>query len=231
MPRRPCLALSLLLALGWGLHGGTRLASSDEGLESTAPHNPTPIGLEELMSHLARSGGVRARFRETKHLSLLAAPLVSEGTLHFAPPDRLVRHTTHPRSASVVIDGERMAIRDESGHRTVDLKRSRVARHFADNLRVLLRGDLAGLRSRYEIVFHSDEEHWKLRLEPRSRFVRRVVEEVSVEGRGTELISMENLETNGDRTSTVFFEVETGLDFSPAEIERLFALESPDDSR
>ena len=88
--------------MGWSLHGGTGLASPDEGLESTTSRNRTPIGLEELMSRLARSGGVRARFRETKHLSLLTAPLVSEGTLHFAPPDRLARHTTHPGNASIV---------------------------------------------------------------------------------------------------------------------------------
>ncbi len=229
MPRRPCLALSLLLALGGSLHGGIGLAGSDDAPGSTASRSPTAIGLEELMGRLAQSGGVRARFRETKHLSLLTAPLVSEGTLHFAPPDRFARHTTHPGNASIVVDGDRMAMRDETGHRVVDLEGSRVARHFVDNLRVLMRGDLAGLRSRYEIGFHADGTHWQLRLEPRSRVVRRIVEQVSVEGRGAELISMENLETNGDRISTVFFEVETGLDFSPTEHERLFSLEAPDD--
>ena len=128
-----------------------------------------------------------------------------------------------------MVDGDRMAMRDETGHRVMDLEGSRVARHFVGNLRVLMRGDLAGLRSRYEIGFHADGNHWQLRLEPRSRIVRRIVEQVSVEGRGAELISMENLETNGDRISTVFFEVETGLDFSPAELERLFSLEARDD--
>ncbi len=215
--------------MGGSLHGGIGLAGSDDAPGSTASRSPTAIGLEELMGRLAQSGGVRARFRETKHLSLLTAPLVSEGTLYFAPPDRFARHTTQPGNARIVVDGDRMAMRDETGHRVMDLEGSRVARHFVGNLRVLMRGDLAGLRSRYEIGFHADGNHWQLRLEPRSRIVRRIVEQVNVEGRGAELISMENLETNGDRISTVFFEVETGLDFSPAELERLFSLEAPDD--
>ena len=80
--------------MGGFLHGGTGIADSDDAPGPTASRNPTPIALEELMGRLAESGGVRARFRETKHLSLLTAPLVSEGTLYFAPPDRFARHTT-----------------------------------------------------------------------------------------------------------------------------------------
>ncbi len=214
--------------MGWSLHGGTGLAGSDDAPGSGASRSPTPIGLEELMGHLAQSGGVRAHFRETKHLSLLTAPLVSEGTLYFAPPDLLARHTTRPGKSSIVVRGDRVAFHDETGHQIVELGSSEVARHFADNLRVLLRGDLATLRSRYIVGFEAEGQRWSLRLEPRARIVRRIVEWIHVEGRGAELVAIERRETTGDRTAIVFHEVETGLDFTPAELDRFFSLEDPD---
>lgn len=228
MRRRSCLTPPLLLAIGSFLLGAIGHAGTDEPSGPTASRSPTPIGLEELMGHLARSGGVRARFRETKHLSLLTAPLVTEGTLYFAPPDLLARHTTRPGNSSVVVHGDRVAFRDETGHQIVELGSSEIARHFADNLRVLLRGDLTALRSRYTVGFEARGQRWSLRLEPRARVVRRIVESIRVEGQGAELVAIERRETSGDRTAINFHDVETGLDFAPSELDQIFSLEDPD---
>src|SRR5262245_42648560 len=65
---------------------------------------PAPIGRDELLASLRALPGVFARYREEKRFALLAAPLVAEGTLHWAPPNRLARRQTSPVAAVVVVD-------------------------------------------------------------------------------------------------------------------------------
>jgi len=215
----------MALSLSWLLHAGACLAGSGDAASGAASDSSEATDLEGLMRRLASSGGVRAGFRETKHLSLLSSPLETEGVLYFSPPDLLARHTSRPGSASVVIRGDRVELRDETGRQVIDLGSSGVARQYVDNLGVLLRGDLAALRSRYSIGFETDGDAWQLRLEPRSRAMRHIVESIRVEGRGSELTSMETREASGDRTVSVFFAVETGLDFTASERERIFSLD------
>jgi len=177
------------------------------------------------MARFAGSGGVRARFRETKQLALLTAPLETQGVVVFEPPDRLARHTMRPGRSSVVVHGSRVAIRDETGHQILELDEEDPARHFIDSLAVLLRGDAEALRERYTVSFQSDETGWKLELEPRSKPLRRMIASISAGGRGAQLLRMEVRETNGDSAVTDFFEVETGLEFDPVEAQRIFSVE------
>ncbi len=211
-----------LLAFFCALGGGASLANPGKGAAA-------PASIEALMSRFAACGNVRARFRETLHLSLLTAPIETEGMLYFAPPDRLARYTTRPGSSRVVINADRVAFSDETGYQVVDLGSSEVARHLVGNLVILLRGDLATLRARYSLSFGSDGQDWVLDLEPRSRIVRRIVEWVRVKGR-TGLTEMKTRQAGGDTTVTIFSDVETGFDFTPTELERIFSLEDRDDT-
>jgi outer membrane lipoprotein-sorting protein len=216
------LAATLSLGLAAAAAGGAGDSSGAPAREASGD-----AGLVELMAAFASAGGVRARFRETKHLALLEEPLETEGVVVFAPPDRLARHTTRPGRSSVVAHGGHVVIRDETGRQELELGEDDPARQLVDNLAVLLRGDLEALRARYSVQFQRDGDGWQLELEPRSRLLRRIVASIRSQGQGAELHRMEMLEPNGDSTVTTFFDVETGLVFAPGEIETLFSAEDP----
>lgn len=222
--------LTLALALWCGFLGTSGRAAEPTALaaEPAAKAAPEPgeQSLEDVMARFAGSGGVRARFRETKRLSLLTEALETEGVVSFEPPDRLARHTTRPGESSVVVHGSRLAIRDETGHQVLELDEKDPARHFVDSLAVLLRGDAEALRERYVVSFRSEEGGWKLELEPRSKALRRMVASIDASGRDARLLRMQVRETNGDSSVTEFFEVETGIEFDPAEAERIFSVEA-----
>jgi hypothetical protein len=197
-----CRALSLvavLLSVLCSLAGG--VASHARAAEGAAS---APLELEKLMTLLASSRGVRANFTEVRRLSILSEPIETRGVLYFAPPDRLARHTASPGSASIVVDGERVVFRDELGRQVLDLGASEVARSLVENLMALLRGD-------------------------RGRAVRAIIAQIRARGNGRGLGSVETLETNGDTTLMVFEDVRTGLDFEPADLERFFSFERPDE--
>jgi len=196
-----------------------RLAGAAE-----VPAAPT---LEQVMRLLSESAGVRARYREQKHLQLLARPLESEGMLFFDPPDHLARQVETPGPAQLVVRGDEVLMRDATGQEQLRLDRSEVARGLVESVAVVLRGDLALLQSRYRVAFRSDGSAWAMELTPRSRALRRLVRSLAIQGVGCELRRVEIREEGGDRTVTEFTEVETGLRFTPEQREEIFLLDIP----
>jgi outer membrane lipoprotein-sorting protein len=220
------IAVVIFLALLGTLSGGAGLGASGAQEPPSSSDSPVaPTSLEELMGLLAASGGVRARFHETRHLSILAAPIETRGMLYFVPPNRLARHTTWPDRSTLVVRADEVLFRDAAGEQVMQLGSSKIAQGLVGNLAALLRGDLVLLRDRYSVEFRTDGPEWLLHLEPRSRPLRRVIERIRVKGRGASLAAMETRETGGDTTHLVFSEVRTGLDFEPADLERIFSLE------
>jgi outer membrane lipoprotein-sorting protein len=218
---RARIALPLLLLLG-SLRLG--VAAVDEDASHSGVDSADVTSLDDLMQRLGHSGGVEARFRETRYVSLLTEPFESEGVLYFSPPDLLARHITRPGRSSVVVRGTRVALRDETGFQELSASSSEVVPALIDHLVGLLRGDLETLQSRHTIVFRPGRD-WELRLEPKSRLVRSIIASIRIEGRGGQLSSIETVETSGDRTITVFSDVQTNRSFSPAESERFFSIE------
>ncbi len=218
--RRVRSGLASLLPIFWVLSSGAATPSDEE------THAPTD--LESLMQIFAASGGVRARFQESRHISILTDPIETGGMLYFAPPDRLARHATRPGRSSVVVEAGRASFADETGKRSFDLSTSEVARTLIGNLMVVFRGDLELLRARHSISFRSDGRRWTLDLEPRSRAVRAIIERVRITGTGRVLTDMETLESNADRTIMRFSNIETGIAWETTELERIFSLDPPD---
>lgn len=229
-----CLALYMVLTLGFASSASSEPAASDPTANPTHPHEAATSGkaptvsLESVMERFAHSGGVAARFRETRQLTILSEPIESRGTLYFAPPDRLARHVTEPGEAKIVVRGDRVSFRDETGVQTLELGSSEVARAMVGNVMVLLRGDLEALRAQYEVGFEVTGQDWRLDLVPRDRVVRQLIERLRVDGRGNRLVRMESIETSGDVTITEFSDVEVGVDFSTGERADVFSVETHD---
>jgi outer membrane lipoprotein-sorting protein len=215
---------------GWRARGaalGLGLAIATAAALAGAAEAPAEHSLEALMQGMAGTPGVVARFREVKELALLTAPLESRGTLYFAPPDRLARIVEEPGRSRLVIDGKRLLFHDAAGGEEVDLSDNPIAREYVSNFIVLFNGDLAALRERYAPSFRTDGPRWTLELLPRSRPLSDFVERVTLRGEGRALTRMELLESDGDRTTTWFDEVEIDHRFDAAESERIFAPSGP----
>jgi len=224
--RRVRAGLALLVPIFWVMSSAWILPGKAANPSDDETRAPTDI--DALMELFASSGGVRARFQESRHLSILTDPIETTGVLYFAPPDRLARHSTRPSLSSIVIEAGRVSLGDETGRRVFDFNTSEVARTLIGNLMVVLRGDLESLRARYSISFDSDGESWTLDLEPRSRALHSMIEGIRFSGQNRELSAMETRESNGDRTITKFSEIESGLSWEQVDLDKIFSLDPPD---
>ena len=197
------------------------LAALSLAAEPAPPGEPN-LSLDDLLSHMATTRGVVAEFREIKTLKLLDAPLETRGTVYFAPPDRLARVTRTPAETRLVLDGGRMHTEDAAGARDVDLAANPVARSFAENLIVLWRGDKAALEKIYSLDFQSAGPRWQLALAPRGSPLDRFLRSITLRGEGSAMREMEVVETDGDRTQTLFEKTDVDHAFGDEESRAIF---------
>jgi len=190
------------------------------GADSSLPAGT--LTLDELLRHMATTRGVVAEFREVKVLALLDSPLETRGTLYFVPPTKLARVTTVPAATRLVLEGDRMRFEDEAGASDIDLSENPVARQFADNLIVLWRGDRAALEALYRLDFHADGARWQLGLTPKAAPLDRFIRSIRIAGDGPAIREMELVESDGDRTQTVFEKSEVDHAFGPEEERAIF---------
>jgi hypothetical protein len=154
----------------------------------------------------------------------LAAPLVSEGMLYFAPPGRLARHTLVPEKSSILIDGRTLSFGDEQGREEVDLAANPAVEDYVDSFRMILDGEREALVKKWRIEVSGQAKTWEITLQPMSEPIKKTIREMILRGTGAVIQWMKIVETTGDETVTSFSEVHPTRRFSQAEIDRLFRI-------
>lgn len=181
---------------------------------------------DELLAAFRGVQGMELRFREEKRIALLRVPAISEGTVHYARPGRLVRRITRPSAQVVLIDGDELRMREGDRTERIDLASQPVVRSFVDTFSQLLGGDRVALERVYRVQYAPGEgTSWTLSLTPSSAPLDRFLREIRFEGDGTTLRTMVMTEVSGDTTTTTFSDVNTHRRYTPAESTRLFSLD------
>ena len=185
--------------------------------------------LDQLLEGMASSSGVVTLFRESRTLSLLVLPLESSGLLYFSPPNRMARFTFEPAVSSLIIDGERLRVREGESGEVVDLTGNPMAHVFVDNFIVLFNGDGESLRERYHVQIAGEPgaEAWSLALAPRSAPLEDVIEGITLFGDARGITRMEMRSRDGDTTTTHLETIDRDRSFTPPELDRLFREGAP----
>jgi hypothetical protein len=192
--------------------------------------NAAAPDLDKLLARFKASPGVYARFREEKHLAMLDTPLINEGTIHFAPPGRLARHTEKPLQSTLLIDGDKLQFGDANGAETLDLASNPMVRPFVDSFVMVLTGNRAGLERLFTMKLASagtgtgENAGWRLALAPRVSPMNKVIQEITVAGDGIAIRQVEIRETSGDWSRTTFSDVDVNRRYTPAEQAKIFRL-------
>jgi outer membrane lipoprotein-sorting protein len=159
-------------------------------------------GVEQLMQALGEVKSSTARFMERKHVTILNAPLESSGTLVYAAPGRLEKHTIAPKAESLVLDGDRLTIENTAQveQRTFALQEHPAIWAFVEGIRSTLAGDLATLARFYRVGLEGNERRWRLTLKPSEPRMQDVVSEIRISGERNWINAIEIIETGGDRS-------------------------------
>ena len=185
-----------------------------------------PADVDALLAGLARAPGLYARFTEEKHLTLLQQPLVTTGSIYFAPPARFARVAEKPIPSTLVVDGNQLRFGNADGQESMNLGANPVARLFADAFVMLLSGNRAGLEKifKMQLVPAPGGEDWRLLLTPRVAPMDKMIKDLELRAHGLIVRELTVRESNGDWTRTTFSDVDLDRRYSAADQARIFNL-------
>ena len=156
--------------------------------------------LPRLMQALAAAPATQVAFTEKKFSSLLSAPVVSTGKLVYRRPDLVEKHIDTPRKESYRFNGEELVMLRSGSEKRIPLSSQPLLSAFAASLRGVLGGDLALLRSHYQLSLQGVENSWRLDMTPIDEETGRYVQRISVSGQGGRIAQIEVRETSGDHS-------------------------------
>lgn len=207
-------------------------ASASERLAPEGfPDEPTDA--RTLLRALATVEGLEARFKESKHLALLRAPLVSEGRLYYVRPGHMARIVDTPTPSTVRIGPHSLELSDPSGTQQVDLRSRPDIKMFVESFVHVVAGHYDQLASTYTLAFipapapakdGGKRKPWRLTLTPARKPLSDLVERLEIRGTGYEVATIEVIETHGDTTEITMSAVDPRRRFSDEERERIFGL-------
>jgi hypothetical protein len=157
--------------------------------------------LQSLMSTLAKVDRSRVEFEETRHLSVLAAPLVRRGTLDYVRPDRLEMHVIAPLPETIAIVGTRVRVTSSDAVREWDLAGRPAALAWVEAIRASLAGDAAALERTFSVELSGTDRDWRMTLTPRDARVGAALRRVVVTGRQASIANLEIVDAQGDRVT------------------------------
>ncbi len=231
-PRTAAAAAVVIALVGWSAPARGDAGDPAQHVSSDTSKSSAPVAdmtLARLLESMASVKGLSAKFREEKHMDLLAVPIVNEGELHFAPPGRLVRRTTAPAPSTVLISGDTLSFVDAAGREHIDLSTNPAVRMFVDSFVKIYAGDKEALERMYGMSFKASGAAWTLTLTPKLSPIDKVIRSIELTGEGPTLRSMRVVELGGDETVTRFSEVRA-REFSEAELRALFTTTAPTSS-
>ena len=158
------------------------------------------FGANALMLLLAKHPSGDAHFTETKHLALLAKPLVSRGTLNFSPPDKLAIRTTEPKPEAVVVDGDWVSRTVDGKTRSIQLSAQPEAAGIIEGIRGALSGNRTALDTHYQLSVSGQANQWQMTLVPRDSRVRKLVQRIVMEGKQNLIHRITTEMADGDRS-------------------------------
>jgi hypothetical protein len=128
--------------------------------------------LDDALAHIAASRAslrtLVGPFTQERTISLLATSVRSQGTVYLVRPDRLRWELEPPDDIVYWMTPEGLAYRSKTGHGQVPATQARLASSL-DDLRTLLGGDLARLRTRYELKLLPPEKDGGISIEATPR--------------------------------------------------------------
>ena len=170
---------------------------------------PSPgWGLSQLMHSLSQVGSSSARFTERQTMHMLAAPLVTRGTLRYVAPDRIQKTTISPVPGRFVLDRDQVTISGGGDNQTHVFSLSDYPQigGLVQGIRATLAGDLPALSRFYAVRLSGSARGWQLVLQPKDAALARFIAWIRIAGDGKRIDEIDTQSSNGDHSEMTVVE-------------------------
>jgi hypothetical protein len=130
------------------------------------PGFATPPNPADPLEGFRQTQAIEFRYRETRHLELLAKPWQGAGYLFSTPDGKLIKLQLSPERVVMAISGDRMYYYDylRGERHSAPLAQAGAMAQQVGIFRAILQGRSDELRAGYELRTESGNKNWTLRL-------------------------------------------------------------------
>ncbi|MBB1075108.1 hypothetical protein HUU62_11880 [Rhodoferax sp. 4810] len=184
------LVRRLLLIVIWAM---LTIQNPPAGANSLQPPDVTT-----LMALLRQVQMVEVQYQETVESSLIHTAISTRGRLIYHTPDRIQRISD--QGDGFILTGEQLQlITAHQVIKTLLISDIPPLQLLIGTLRAVFAGDLATLRTQYQLTYTTQLDRWTLALTPRNPTLLPMLQRLLISGDGVNLISLEITEANADR--------------------------------
>ena len=183
------------------------------GLFATAQTPLSEAQSNEIMASLTKTASsmqtMQCRFVQSKTMSMLAEPSVSEGKMYFASPDRLRWEYVKPYAFALVVNGERIVKITDDQVEALDGNSGRMYQGITSMIMSSASGKKLFDATTFDIVLYDDGAYWKAEMTPKRRDMKRMFSQLVFHfDKKTQVIDhVEFLDPKGDNTVIRFEEI------------------------
>jgi hypothetical protein len=154
--------------------------------------------IEQLMQTLAQAKPNHASFVEKKFISILNKPVESSGELFFTAPDHLEKRTLLPKPESLIVTGNKLTVERGSKKYNLTLQSYPELAIFINSISGTLAGDLAALKSHFQVALEGSPKQWTLHLFPIDKKMQSMLNQIRIVGMNHQVSSIEINQADGD---------------------------------
>ena len=183
------------------------------GLFATAQTPLSEAQSNEIMASLTKTASsmqtMQCRFVQSKTMSMLAEPSVSEGKMYFASPDRLRWEYVKPYAFALVVNGERIVKVTDGQAEALNGNSGRMYQGITSMIMSSASGKKLFDATTFDIVLYDDGAYWKAEMTPKRRDMKRMFSQLVFHfDKKTQVIDhVEFLDPKGDNTVIRFEEI------------------------
>ena len=171
--------------------------------------NQTKEIINQLTQAAASMQTMQCRFVQEKTSTMLAEPSVSEGTMHYAAPDKMRWEYTKPYAFALIVNGERIVKVTDGKAEVLEGNSSRMYQGIVN----IIMGSASGKKlfdaSVFDMALYDDDAFWKAEMAPKRRDMKRMFSQLvfRFDKKTNGISRVEFIGSNGDVTSIRFEEV------------------------
>ncbi|OFY83312.1 MAG: hypothetical protein A3F72_20135 [Bacteroidetes bacterium RIFCSPLOWO2_12_FULL_35_15] len=176
------------------------------------------VSLKAKIDNMSKvTNSIESDFTQVKDLSMLSEKITSKGHFYFQKKNNLRWEYTSPYKYIIVINQDKIFIKDENKLKKYDMNSNKVFKEINDIMISCVNGDI--LKSnKFKISFFENDTYYKLELIPAMKGMKESLKKINMyfDKNVTSVVKLEMLEPSDDITT---------LDFSNKKLNGTIAIE------
>lgn len=186
------------------------IASFAQGFKTV---RDTVVLKEKILNISKQTHSLESDFIQVKDLSMLSEKITSKGHFCFKKENQLRWEYTTPYSYIIVINKQKVLIKDEKKLKTYDMQSNKVFKEINDIMISCVNGNILNSK-KFTITYAENEKQYKLELTPQVKQMKETLKKINMyfDKSVSSVIKLEMVEVTDDMTTIDFFNKKINAD-------------------